>query len=332
MFISVIIPTYNRSRTLSYTIESLVNQNYPVEKFEIIISDNNSTDNTKDIVEEWIRKTEVKIKYILEKRQGSHYARNSAAKSASGDLLYFTDDDTIADKNLLSEIIKPFIIDDKVGTATGRVLPKWEVEPPDWILKLCYNGYLAINDQGEGLKIEDYDLEVWSCHQAVRKDVFFKSGGFNPDILINKYIGDNETGLNIKIKKSGYKFAYNGKSITYHIIPPHRMTQKYLNFRIGNQGNCDSFTDYKEYAYNNYHLFNKILIYLIKIIPLSMLISLKIFKNLLKYFFFKTKPLNNTWRLDIANIYYYFHRIKYDFGLILSGKQRKEVLKDNWLE
>jgi hypothetical protein len=85
------------------------------------------------------------------------------------------------DTNLLIEIIKPFNLDSFVGTATGRVLPYWEVKPPEWLISLCNNELLSLNDQGEGLKIRESDLGVFSCSQAIRKDVFLKSGGFNPE-------------------------------------------------------------------------------------------------------------------------------------------------------
>jgi len=65
IFISIIIPTYNRDSLLDITIESFVNQSYPKFKYEIIIADNNSTDNTKKIVEKWIEKSQVSIKIYI---------------------------------------------------------------------------------------------------------------------------------------------------------------------------------------------------------------------------------------------------------------------------
>ena len=105
MKISVIIPTFNRSESLIRTLNSFLYQKEMDNQYEIIVSDNNSTDNTKKIVSEFksIIKN-IKIKYHFEKEQGVHYARNSAAKISAGSILYFTDDDMEADPNLLSEI------------------------------------------------------------------------------------------------------------------------------------------------------------------------------------------------------------------------------------
>ena len=79
-FISIIIPTYNRANTLALTLESFVNQNYDKAKYELIIADNNSSDNTKQLTEEWQENQLCQIKYLFEPRQGVHYARNAAFK------------------------------------------------------------------------------------------------------------------------------------------------------------------------------------------------------------------------------------------------------------
>ena len=317
--VSVIIPTYNRAHLIHLTIDSFLQQSYPIESYEIIISDNNSTDSTKNTIKKYMNENHGRIKYIMEPRQGVHYARNSAAKIASGDILYYTDDDMIADSNLLIEIVKIFELDPKVASVTGRVLPKWEFEPPDWVLKLCYNGKLSLNDPPEDLIISANDCNVYSCHQAVRRDVFFEAGGFNPENTAGEWIGDGETGLNIKIKELGYKFGFNGNSITWHIVPKYRLTQSYLNGRLANQGNCDSYTLYRKKLFSKPQLVKQILISAIRLF----LSSFRAIRNVLLGMI--------SWRIHLARCYYYFNRIKYDFRLLKSKSWRKFVLKDDWL-
>lgn len=317
--ISVIIPTYNREELLGITIESFVKQNYPKQYFEIIIADNNSNDDTKKVVEKWQKESDVNIIYLFEPRQGVHYARNSAARISSGEILYYTDDDMIADRNLLSEIIKPFQENDKVASVTGKVLPKWEVEPPQWLLECCNNGYLSLNDKGDGLFISDDDPGVWSCHQAISREAFFKSEGFNPENTAGIWIGDGETGLNLKIKKLGYKFAYNGKSITYHIIPSSRMTQEYLNKRLANQGYCDSYTGYRDIKDNEFDLLKNMNTY-----------GDNIIKELQNYLI-KRNIKDNQWHIHLAKIFYNLSRIDFDFKLVEDEKWKALVLKNDWL-
>lgn len=304
MKISIIIPTYNRAQMLGFTLDSFLNQSYDKDLYEIIISNNNSTDSTEELADNYIKEYPNRIKYIKEPRQGVHFARNSAAKIADGEILYFTDDDMIADRNLLSEIVKVFELDSKIASVTGRVLPKWEVNPPEWILKLCYNELLSLNDPQEDLIVSSKDCNVYSCHQAILRHVFFASGGFNPENTAGEWIGDGETGLNIKIKELGYKFGYNGSSIIYHIIPPQRLTQSYLNKRLANQGNCDSYTDYRRYNYSKIGLYKKILTHVLKLV----FSEAKSLINLIQG--------KNKWRIKYAYVFYYFNRIKYDYRLI----------------
>lgn len=321
-FISIIIPTYNRDSLLSITIESFVNQLYPKDQYEIIIVDNNSTDNTKETVEKWKKISKVHIKYLFEPRQGVHYARNTAAKIAKFELLYFTDDDMIADQNLLSEIIKPFIFDEQVGTATGRVLPKWETKPPKWIANHFANQYLSLLDPPEDFLITKQINFLYSCHQAIRRQIFFEAEGFNPEFTENRYLGNGEAGLNIKVKELGYKFGFNAKSLIYHIIPTTRMTQKYINRRFANGAISHTYSEYQ----NNYHTIGR------RICKMA-------FRTLIEFPIKLCQIIFNTIRQrDIsllhfipANISYYYTRLKYEIQILTDKRLKRFVLKKNWL-
>ena len=321
--VSIIIPTYNRGRLLKKTVESFICQSLPKDNYEIIIVDNNSTDGTKKIIKDIIQSNNsgVDIRYIFEKRQGVHFARNNGAKEAKNEILYFTDDDMLADKDLLVEILKVFNLGYNVGSATGVILPRFEIEPPEWILKYCYNSVLSLNPKKEeDLIISSRDIGVFSCHQAIDRKAFFKSKGFNPENTKGEWVGDGETGLNIKIKRLNYKFAFSAKSIIYHLIPKERLTQKYLNKRLANQGNSNSYTYYRENNPLKKQLYLQILKHFIKVIySLQLTILLLIIKNF-------------QWHLRWALVFYWIARIKYDFKLIKSKEWREFVLKSNWLD
>jgi glucosyl-dolichyl phosphate glucuronosyltransferase len=318
-FVSIIIPTYNRAEYLWMTVESFLQQSYPEDLYEVIISNNNSSDSTEKIVDRYLKDYPSRIRYLLERRQGVHYARNSAAKIAKGDILYFTDDDMVADRNLLSEIVKVFLFDSQVASVTGRVLPKWEIEPPDWVLKLCNNYLLSLNDPPEEFIISTLDCGIYSCHQGIRKNVFLQSGGFNPENTAGEWIGDGETGLNIKIKELGYKFGYNGASIIHHNIPAERMTQAYLNRRMANQGNSDSYTEYKEYIFSNARLIRRIINYLFELIQSEIKCMINLGQGRLR------------WHWHQARVFYFLNRIRYDYRLITDKQWRAFVLINNWL-
>lgn len=319
--VSIIIPAYNRARFIEKTISSFINQSLPKSNYEIIIADNNSSDNTKEIVEKIIEEQrELKIRYILEKRQGVHFARNTGAKAAGNEILYFTDDDMQADKYLLEELLELFNMNPKLGTATGVVLPKFEAEPPEWIKKFCFNSILSLNPKKEkDLFFSSKDTGVFSCHQAIKKSILIQAGGFDPENIKGEWIGSGETTLNHCIEKLGYEFGYTSKSIIYHLIPKERLTQKYINKRLANQGNADSYSSFKEQ------------------IPSKIKLCLRITEYILKGLYFFGRAIiffvagDDQWHLRWAWIYYWTARIKYDFKLITNEGRRNLALKSNWI-
>ena len=224
----------------------------------------------------------------------------------------------IADVDLLREIVKPFSYDHRVASVTGRVLPKWEQEPPQWVRDLCMNFLQSLHDRPE-LLISPYDCGAISCHQALRREALMKAGGYNPENTAGEWIGDGETGLNIKLKELGYWFGYISSSVTYHMIPPDRMTQNYLNKRLANQGNCDSYTDYRRYNYSYLDLTRRI-------IGHAKGILIQFLKFSVKLSFGKI-----SWRLNRALIEYYKNRICYDFRLMTDEKWQRIVLKNDWI-
>lgn len=331
MKISVIIPTYNRSHYITKTIESFANQSISRSNYEIIVVNNNSKDNTQEILEQEALKYQGFLQLKFESRQGVHYARNSASKSAKGEILYFTDDDMIADFYLLEKILEPFNLDNLIGVVTGKILPLWLSPPPKWILMYCQNYLLSLNDKGDDLIISNDDIGAFSCHQAIRRTVFNLSGGFNPENTDGFWIGDGETGLNIKIKELGYKFAYYGESKIQHMIPSTRLNQKYLNKRYANEGNCHVYTEYKKNNSNKIGLIVKIINSLMMIL-FYLYLTLKVhLKNTVKYFL-KFGKVDFAWRIHQAKTFYYLSKMKYYFILIFSEKRRYLVNKKNWLD
>lgn len=321
MKISIIIPTYNRANYILHTLKSLIDQSLKNEFYEIIICNNCSSDDTESNVLEFIRTNKkLNLIYITETRQGVHYARNTAAKFAKGDFLYFTDDDMVADYNMLESLLNVFYLDERISCATGKVLPIWEKKPKKWVFQICYNYLLSLNNPVEDLIVSKNDINIFSCHQMIKKEVFFKSGGFNPENTKGVWVGDGETGLNNKIKELGGMFAYTAQSITHHCIPIDRTTQSYLNKRLKNQGNCDSYTRYKEsnksYLNLSYNVIKNIVLFNL---------------NFFSFIYFLI-VLNNKFRLKFSCFYYFYAKILYDIKLLTNKKFTEVVNIDNWLE
>jgi len=100
--VSVIIPTYNRRKWLGEILNSLAYQTFPFEKFEVLIVDDGSSDNTGEIVQE---SYPFQLRYFYQTNQGDAAARNLGAKQSLAEILVFLDDDIILEKNFLVELL-----------------------------------------------------------------------------------------------------------------------------------------------------------------------------------------------------------------------------------
>ena len=102
--ISIVTPTFNRSDELGHLIKSIDKQTIKNDYYEMIISDDGSTDDTKDKTKRWMKKVGFKLKYVCQNNNGPGAARNHGVKNSNGELIVFIDSDCEADKNWLKII------------------------------------------------------------------------------------------------------------------------------------------------------------------------------------------------------------------------------------
>jgi len=259
MKLSVIIPTRNRANLLHMTLKSIALQTFPINEFEVIVVDNGSTDNTKQVVENF-NKDKKNIRYFYDPTPGLHVGRHRGLKEANAELLVYADDDIEAFPDWLEAVWESFQ-DNEVVLVGGKNLPKWEAEPPYWIYEMWMEinnyghslGYLSILDFGDEI-IEIDPGYVWGCNFSIRKKTLLEAKGFHPDGFpqdMIKYRGDGETSVTNYIQNKKYKTIYNPKASVYHFVPKNRMTIDYFCKRAFNQGISNSFSDIRKKLLND---------------------------------------------------------------------------------
>ena len=132
--ISVVICSYNRAAYIINAIESLNNQTISKMDFEVFVVDNNSADNTQELVLNYKGShPHLNLVYVNETNQGASFARNTGAALAKAPLLCFMDDDAVAEKDYLQQIIHFFETHGDAAGLGGRIIPRYIPAEPHWM-------------------------------------------------------------------------------------------------------------------------------------------------------------------------------------------------------
>lgn len=252
-FFSVIIPTRNRAALLYNTLESLTSQTYPANRFEVIVVDNGSSDSTAEVCKHFERRIP-QLRRIYDSRPGLHNGRHTGLDASIGDFLIYADDDIEAQPTWIEGIAESFA-DPSVALVGGKILPKFEGTPPNWVNEISLKtdlgwslGWYSILDFGDTVHEIPHEY-VWGCNFSIRKDALKKAGGFHPDSIpqeLIKYRGDGETAVSFAVRDMGLKAMYNPKASVYHVVSSDRLSVEYIYQRAFNQGVSDSFTSIRK--------------------------------------------------------------------------------------
>jgi glycosyltransferase involved in cell wall biosynthesis len=173
---SVIVPTYNRADEIKELLKSLAKQKLPFNEFEIIIVDDGSTDNTKEVIEEFKNKFDLNIKIFFQSHKGPGEARNLGMKNAKGKYFVFVDSDCIADSDWLSAYKREVEKKDVAGFGgPDGVLPNFR--PVQKAIDYSMTSFITtggIRGHSEK-KISKYYPR--SFNMGVRSDIVDKIGG-----------------------------------------------------------------------------------------------------------------------------------------------------------
>ena len=222
--LSVIVCTYNGEKYIEDCLSSLAMQTLDSNKFEVIIVNNNSTDNTISICIRYCKENN-NFKLISEKKQGLSKARNLGYKTALGDYIAYIDDDAKAEKSWCKMLISAFEgVEPKPIAVGGKVEPYYRIEPPKWFDdKLETFGVKNYSGFYQG--VEDKEIRIVGSNMAFKKDVLEEFNGFSEDFGMygdSIYFGE-ELELLIRISKKYSNIWCDSNILVYHIVKPFKM-------------------------------------------------------------------------------------------------------------
>jgi glycosyltransferase involved in cell wall biosynthesis len=234
---TVLIATFNRAALLDDTLESLrALRGEPGRRWDAIVVDNNSTDDTRAVVERHARDFPVPLQYLFESRQGRSSALNSGMTAARGTVIAMTDDDVLVDPGWLEAACGALLAPrmPSIGYAGGPVAPRWETPPPPW-LDLHRGdlwGTIAIQDHGEAEFLYETERKVpLGANMAVRRSLFDAVGGFRPDLGRSGgrlVLGQEVPEWLMRARAAGYTGLYLPAMRVHHHIPSRRLTRRYF--------------------------------------------------------------------------------------------------------
>jgi glycosyltransferase involved in cell wall biosynthesis len=186
--ISIIIPVYNGEKTLEQCLSSILCQSY--KNFELILIDNNSSDNTKQIIQKLI-KNDKRIKYFFEKEQTRGAARNTGEKQAKGEIILMTDSDCVLPDDWIKKIIAP-ILNKECDAVQGSEEP---------LVNDFWSQQITIREKN---KIKNKPLgNIDTKNFAITKKGLEKIGFTN-----KKYFSGTDTELSIRFEKNNLKLKF----------------------------------------------------------------------------------------------------------------------------
>ena len=225
---SLIICTYNRAAKLERLFRALAQPGAVPPDWEILVVDNNSKDNTREVTEEFQRR-HPEVIYLFEPTPGKSHALNRGIQSARGEILAFTDDDVEVEADWLSACAAAFA-DPKVAGIGGRVLPRWCVSKPEWLPPdpLYRNGPLVEFDLGP--RPMPLSEAPYGANLAIRKSVFEQHGLFRTDLgpRPGSEIRGEDSELCDRLRSRGELLLYWPQALVYHEVPLERLTRTFF--------------------------------------------------------------------------------------------------------
>ena len=231
--ISVIICTYNRQKYIYNVLKSLALGTMEADAYEIVLVDNNCTDNTRQEVDHFCNVfPQVNLRYFVETNQGLSHARNRGIKESKGDILVYVDDDATVNPDYLRTYADWFASHPETDAAGGPIIPHYETgSEPRWMtyfIKRLLTGYLYFGNKPGLFPGDNYP---GGGNAAYRSRVFEKVGLYNVELGRNgdSLGGGEEKDIFDKMKREGMQFIYLPQAILYHSIPGYKLEADYFN-------------------------------------------------------------------------------------------------------
>jgi glycosyltransferase involved in cell wall biosynthesis len=230
MDITVVVCTHNRCEILAKALHTLAESKIPGStSWEILVVDNNSSDQTPEIVKSFCAWYPGRFRYLFEPRPGKSYALNAAIRESYGSMLAFVDDDATVEPTWLQRLTAPLRSSTWSG-AGGPVILQWTRPRPRW-LSLEGFGSAPLAGFNRGTQAGETG-ELFGTNMAFRRTMFEKYGDFRTDLGPSpnpRTPRPNEDAEFVRrILEAGEHLFYEPSAVVYHPVPDSRLQKSYF--------------------------------------------------------------------------------------------------------
>lgn len=218
--VSIVICTYNNAESLAITLQQIIAQEVSrAELIELIVIDNNSSDNTSKVLNS-LRSNRFNYRHYFEPRQGVSHARNTGFEKSQGEYILYTDDDAEIPQYWLEKYLHKLAATN-ADCVFGKISIIWDMPQPWWYDNERHQGFFAALDYGnKEFQIHTKKYPFFSKNVCIRKSCLVEIGGFDPTL-----------GRKGKILTGGeeilvyYRLIEMKKNVHYHpdLIVGHRL-------------------------------------------------------------------------------------------------------------
>jgi cellulose synthase/poly-beta-1,6-N-acetylglucosamine synthase-like glycosyltransferase len=209
--VSIVVPVYNGTATITACLESFAAQTYPGLHMEVFIVDDGSTDGTPEFVEQLVGQwdeAKPRVTVLRQAHQGPAAARNRGAAAATGEFVLFTDADCVAERDWVEQMVLPF-----QSPEVAAVKGAYKTRQRSLVARFAQAEFDA---RYRLLAAARYVDVVFSYSAGFRRELFIGIGGFDTSFPV----ADNEdTELSYRVAAAGHRIVFNPRAIIYHRHP-----------------------------------------------------------------------------------------------------------------
>jgi glucosyl-dolichyl phosphate glucuronosyltransferase len=226
---SIVIATHNRASDLGQTLDSLARQR-PADEWEVLVVDNNSTDDTRNVVTTRVGTFPAPLRYLFEAEPGRSPALNTGIRAARGTIVATTDDDVRVPADWLDQAGAALdgLGCDYVG---GRVLPIWNGPRPAWLSDRSgkHSAVIAVLDYGSA-PLEFGARMPLGVNMAFRRSAFDRAGLWDPRVgrRAGTLLGQEVREWCVRARTAALRGCYAPAMVVEHVIPAARLTKHYF--------------------------------------------------------------------------------------------------------